>query len=161
MDRRDFLKAAGLVALGPAWPAAAQDASGTLVNDIHSQLNPTRVRGIVDVDSVTALQDAVRTAAAERAERLRGRRASRDGRPAVRRGRDVAGHAPLFEGARAGRRERASSRSEAGIMWPALVEELLRRQAGSTRQWGIAQKQTGADRLTLGARWRPMSTGAA
>ena len=35
-------------------------------------------------------------------------------------------------------------------MWPALIEELLRRQAGSTRQWGIAQKQTGADRLTLG-----------
>ena len=65
MDRRDFLKAAGLVAFGPAWPAAAQDASGTLVNDIHSQLNPIRVSSIVDIDSVTSLQDAVRKAAAE------------------------------------------------------------------------------------------------
>jgi FAD/FMN-containing dehydrogenase len=39
---------------------------------------------------------------------------------------------------------------EAGIMWPALIDELVRRQARSTRQWGIAQKQTGADRLTIG-----------
>jgi FAD/FMN-containing dehydrogenase len=39
---------------------------------------------------------------------------------------------------------------EAGIMWPALVDELLKRQAGAAKQWGIAQKQTGADRLTIG-----------
>ena len=39
---------------------------------------------------------------------------------------------------------------EAGIMWPALVDYLLKAQAGRPRQWGIAQKQTGADRLTIG-----------
>jgi len=39
---------------------------------------------------------------------------------------------------------------ESGIMWPALIDELLRRQAGRTEQWGIIQKQTGADRLTIG-----------
>jgi FAD/FMN-containing dehydrogenase len=39
---------------------------------------------------------------------------------------------------------------EAGIMWPALVEYLLKAQEGRPRQWGIAQKQTGADRLTIG-----------
>ena len=39
---------------------------------------------------------------------------------------------------------------EAGIMWPALVDYLLKAQEGRPRQWGIAQKQTGADRLTIG-----------
>ena len=39
---------------------------------------------------------------------------------------------------------------EAGIQWPELIEQLVRMQAGSERQWGIGQKQTGADRLTLG-----------
>jgi FAD/FMN-containing dehydrogenase len=40
--------------------------------------------------------------------------------------------------------------AEAGVEWPELVEYLLRVQAGHPRQWGIVQKQTGADRLTLG-----------
>jgi len=39
---------------------------------------------------------------------------------------------------------------EAGIMWPALVDYLLKAQEGRARQWGIAQKQTGADTFTLG-----------
>ena len=39
---------------------------------------------------------------------------------------------------------------ESGIMWPALLSDLERRQRGTGRQWGIAQKQTGADRLTIG-----------
>ena len=39
---------------------------------------------------------------------------------------------------------------EAGILWPALVGHLLASQDGRPRQWGIAQKQTGADRLTIG-----------
>lgn len=39
---------------------------------------------------------------------------------------------------------------ESGIEWPALIAGLLERQEGSSHQWGIAQKQTGADRLTLG-----------
>jgi FAD/FMN-containing dehydrogenase len=38
----------------------------------------------------------------------------------------------------------------AGIQWPALVSSLLERQQGQPRQWGIVQKQTGADRLSLG-----------
>src|ERR1700730_8598889 len=66
IHRRDFLKAAGLVALPPAWPAMARDASGALVNDIHSQLNSTHVARIVPIDSLTALQDAVRQAAGDR-----------------------------------------------------------------------------------------------
>jgi FAD/FMN-containing dehydrogenase len=35
-------------------------------------------------------------------------------------------------------------------MWPELCAYLLKAQEGRPRQWGIAQKQTGADRLTIG-----------
>ncbi len=39
---------------------------------------------------------------------------------------------------------------EAGIQWPELISYLLRIQEGESQQWGIVQKQTGADRLSLG-----------
>jgi FAD/FMN-containing dehydrogenase len=39
---------------------------------------------------------------------------------------------------------------EAGIEWPDLIAVLARMQAGRVRTWGIVQKQTGADRLTIG-----------
>ncbi len=39
---------------------------------------------------------------------------------------------------------------EAGIEWPELVDTLLKLQEGKDQQWGIVQKQTGADRLSLG-----------
>ena len=38
----------------------------------------------------------------------------------------------------------------AGIEWPELVEYLLKAQEGQSRQWGIIQKQTGTDRLSVG-----------
>ena len=65
IHRREFLRAAGVAALKPSWPTFAQEASGTIVNDIHSQLNATRVRRVVEVDSMKGLQAAVRSAAAE------------------------------------------------------------------------------------------------
>jgi FAD/FMN-containing dehydrogenase len=39
---------------------------------------------------------------------------------------------------------------EAGILWPALLDGYLALQNGAPRGWGIAQKQTGADRLSVG-----------
>ena len=39
---------------------------------------------------------------------------------------------------------------EAGIQWPKLLESYLSLQAGSRQQWGIRQKQTGADRMSIG-----------
>ena len=40
--------------------------------------------------------------------------------------------------------------AEAGIQWPKLIRTYLDAQANSAKQWGIAQKQTGADTFTLG-----------
>ena len=39
---------------------------------------------------------------------------------------------------------------EAGIQWPELIEYLISSQRYSKKQWGITQKQTGADRLSIG-----------
>src|SRR6185312_6410913 len=39
---------------------------------------------------------------------------------------------------------------EAGIQWPALVRRLHELQPGSSAPWTIRQKQTGADRLSIG-----------
>ena len=40
--------------------------------------------------------------------------------------------------------------AQAGIQWPALLSYLEKVQGDLERPWGIYQKQTGADRLSLG-----------
>src|SRR6185312_8029739 len=39
---------------------------------------------------------------------------------------------------------------QSGIQWPELVDWLSKNQAGPGKTWGIRQKQTGADRLSIG-----------
>lgn len=46
--------------------------------------------------------------------------------------------------------ERGLVEVEAGRRWPELVQNLLARQGGASARWGIRQKQTGGDRLSLG-----------
>jgi len=47
-------------------------------------------------------------------------------------------------------REQGLMTVEAGATWPQLMRGYLALQAGESRQWGIRQKQTGADNLTIG-----------
>jgi len=46
-------------------------------------------------------------------------------------------------------RDRGILEVEAGIEWPELIKGYLALQNDATQSWGIAQKQTGADRLTI------------
>ena len=46
--------------------------------------------------------------------------------------------------------ERGLVKVEAGILWDELVAELRRLQQNAPRRWSIVQKQTGADRLSIG-----------
>lgn len=46
--------------------------------------------------------------------------------------------------------ERSEVEVEAGIQWPELIHGLIELQRGQSLQLGIVQKQTGADRLSLG-----------
>ena len=60
------------------------------------------------------------------------------------------GHAGHDRDREPGRGARHQCHVEAGASWTALIDGLLERQAGQGRQWGIRQKQTGADILTIG-----------
>lgn len=119
------------------------------VNDVHSQLNPTTVNRIVQVESVGGLQQAVRWAAAE------GLGISIAGGRHAMGGQQFGCGTVLLDITRLDRvlefdAARGLITVEAGIAWPALVTHLLWAAAGQVRAWGIAQKQTGADRLTIG-----------
>ncbi len=119
------------------------------LNDVHGRLSAIAVRRVVPVDSVDAVRRAVRAARAEGAAvSIAGGRHAIGGQPF---GTDTIclDTRPLsrvlaFDPAR-GRVE-----VEAGIEWPALVGWLLAAQGDRTPAWGIVQKQTGADRLTVG-----------
>lgn len=120
-----------------------------LVNDIHSALNETRVRRIVAADSVAAVVRAVGEARREGiAVSVAG---GRHAMGAQQFGTDtlLLDMRPLA-GILSFDPERGLLEAGAGMLWPALLEGYLALQNGSPRSWGIAQKQTGADRLSLG-----------
>jgi len=122
---------------------------GVLVNDVHSRLNATRVREVVPVASLEALVDAVRAAGRRRLPVCIG-----GGRHAMG-GQAFATDAMLLDTRgldRIGRLDpvAATVEVEAGIQWPALIAGLTAMQRDAAEPLSIIQKQTGADRLTLG-----------
>jgi FAD/FMN-containing dehydrogenase len=162
LNRRDFLKAssAALAALpgciarplpvrshyGSAIP---ERETATVVNDVHSQLNATRVDAIVK----PATLDEIRTCLA--GARSAGKSVSiAGGRHAM--GGQQFGEANVLVDMRGMNRllafddERGVITVEGGMEWPELIGHLTTMQEGRTRQWGIVQKQTGADRLSVG-----------
>src|SRR3990172_9446517 len=150
VSRRDFLKAAGLLALWPYGCAKhTSTPAGTIVNDVHSQLNPTRVDHVVRVDSLEAIRTTILKAKRE------GKAISIAGGRHAMGGQQFGSDTVLID---TGQYKRVlsfdSNRGlvdvEAGIQWPELIEYLLTAQKGRSRQWGIVQKQTGADRLSIG-----------
>ena len=142
----------GGAALGARPSGAANPAVGLrpiVVNDIHSQLNATRVDRIVAPGSVEALQEIVREA------RREGRAISIAGGRHAMGGQQFGSRTILLDMAAMSRvlrfdAERGLIEVEAGIQWPRVIDFLVRAQAGRRRQWGIVQKQTGADRLSIG-----------
>lgn len=122
---------------------------GLLLNDLHSQLNPTRVDSVVSVTSVPDVQQVV-LRAAQRGKVLSifgGRHAmgaqqfATDGIAIDTRALNAIGDLDAESGRIV---------VQAGVQWPQLVAHLVEGQNGQRRQWGIAQKQTGADRLSIG-----------
>jgi FAD/FMN-containing dehydrogenase len=119
------------------------------VNDIHSALNESAIREEVAVASLEAIRAAVQRAGAESTPV-----AVAGGRHAMG-GQQFCDGGMLLDTRALDRvldldRERGIIEVEAGIQWPALIEYLQESQAGTGPQWGIAQKQTGADRLSIG-----------
>jgi FAD/FMN-containing dehydrogenase len=121
----------------------------SVVNDIHSRLNETTVAECRFPASVEAVQDAVRDAG------RRGLAVSIAGGRHAMGGQQFGAGTVLIDMSRLDRvlafdAERGTVDVEAGIQWPELLEWLTRTQAGSARPWGFRQKQTGADRLSIG-----------
>jgi FAD/FMN-containing dehydrogenase len=128
--------------------APASHVSATL-NDIHSQLNESVAAEVVAVDSLDSIQNAIRRAAAqERPVAIAGGRHAMGGQQFCSGGTvlDMRGLARVL----AFDREAGTIEVEAGIEWPQLFAYLAGEQGPDERQWGIVQKQTGADRLSIG-----------
>jgi FAD/FMN-containing dehydrogenase len=154
LTRRDFLKASRLLSLLPlAGCPRGGAARGSIVNDIHSQLNPTRVDQIVSPDSLEEIRETISQARQdEKTLCTAGGRHSMGGQ-------QFATDALLIDTRRLNRvlnfdRQKGTVEVESGIQWPELVDYLVAQQENEPLpggvQWGIAQKQTGADRLSLG-----------
>src|SRR5688572_6563408 len=139
LDRRELLKLAALAAAGCATAPTRID-EATYVNDIHSQINSTFVSRVRKPSSIDELRRLIRDTPGELS--------TAGGRHAMG-GQQFAAHTTLLDtttmthvlglDARAGIID-----VETGIQWPELLTHL------STSTWGIRQKQTGADRLSLG-----------
>ena len=147
--RRLGLEAAAPIEHSTAWEPSLGSAHPTVVNDRHSALNATVVGGMIVIESVAALQHIVRSAASA------GLRVSIAGGRHAMGGQQFGGGTILLDMTRLARvlevdSDRGLVVVEAGIDWPRLVNHLLWAGAGQAHQWGIIQKQTGADRLTIG-----------
>jgi FAD/FMN-containing dehydrogenase len=162
LDRRQFLKlsSAALAALPVAciarplpvrsvYESRIPDTTSSLtVNDVHSKLNATRVAEIVKPGSVDELAAAVHRA------RQDGRTVCVAGGRHAMGGQQFADDAVLVDTRALDRvialdEDRGIVDVEGGVQWPELLRELQRLQEGRSQQWGIVQKQTGADRLSL------------
>ncbi len=149
ISRRKFV--AGSVALVVSSSASGGLALGPepiLVNDIHSQLNSTRVLKILQPRSLEDVQNIVRGARRDRKVI-----SVAGGRHAMG-GQQFGVDTLLIDIRKLSRvlnldRRHGMIEVEAGIEWPELIESYLALQHGDRDSWGIAQKQTGADRLTM------------
>src|SRR5881398_2495780 len=153
LTRREFLEAGATAstafALAPYGCAGDRSAAGVVVNDIHSQLNATRVYRVVKPASADAVVQLVRSAMQE------GRPLSIAGGRHAMGGQQFGSETTLVDMGSMRRvlgfdAARGLIDVEAGIEWPELMRYLVDAQQGAARAWGIRQKQTGADRLSIG-----------
>jgi FAD/FMN-containing dehydrogenase len=116
---------------------------------VHSQLNSARVWRIVQPDSLEGVRNAIRAAQKEEhAVCISGARHAMGGQQFLQDG-------LMIDTRRMNRvlgfdMEKGHIEVEAGIQWPQLLSHIVNSQKGRERQWTFAQKQTGADKLTIG-----------
>jgi FAD/FMN-containing dehydrogenase len=119
------------------------------VNDVHAQLSSARVFAIVQPETLDDIPKALEMAKTEeKPVCIAGGRHSMGGQPFVADGvlidtRKLA-RVLAFDAAR------GQIEVESGMMWPQLLAYLVGNQQGQPQQWTFSQKQTGADKLTIG-----------
>ena len=146
LTRREFIRTAALFALAPH--VFAEREKEIWVNDVHSQLNRIRVRELLRPRTRDELTEIVRSAS------RKGLPISLSGCRHSMGGQQFATDSICIDTRELDRvisfdSERGLLEAEAGMQWPKLIRAYLDAQADETKQWGIAQKQTGADTFTL------------
>src|SRR4029078_5425691 len=143
----------------PLTSSAGTVDNGVELNDIPSQLNATKHSAVLNPTSIEDIQVAIRDAKAKRQFI------------------SISGGKHSMGGQQFGTGTLHLSMSsfnqvisldagtgiievQSGIQWPELVAWLSKNQAGPGRTWGIRQKQTGADRLSIGGAVSAHSRGA-
>src|ERR1700689_4268216 len=125
------------------WHSIIRDMStGLLVNDIHSQVNSTRVRRVLTPSSLDELVEVVRAAGAEHVQiSICGGRHAMGGQQF---GTDTwlidLRRCDTIENFDAGR---GLVTAGAGIQWPELIAGCHAQQGMGSHAWSIRQKQTG------------------
>ena len=119
------------------------------VNDIHSQLNATNVSRVVAPRNVAETRQAI-IAVRDASDSL----SIAGGRHAMG-GQQFLSGGVLLDTKNLNRiisldAQRGIVTVEAGILWSDLVSGLCRMQRDKPRRWSVVQKQTGADRLSIG-----------
>jgi FAD/FMN-containing dehydrogenase len=147
VTRREFIRTAALFALAPH--LVAEREKEIWVNDVHSQLNRTRVRELLRPRTRDELAEIVRSAS------RKGFPISVSGCRHSMGGQQFATESICIDTRSLARvisfdQERGLIEAEGGIQWPKLIRTYLDAQQENAKQWGIAQKQTGADTFTLG-----------
>lgn len=156
MNRRSFIKLAGSITLFASieWLNAKQadavDSTEIIVNDKHAKLNRTRVKSLFKPNSKEELCAAIKSAATEK-ESI----AICGGRHAAG-GQQFATDSVLIDMSALNKvlsfdKNLGLVTVESGIIWTQFLEYLEKNQeANADKLWGISQKQTGADSLSLG-----------
>src|SRR5881398_265033 len=147
LTRREFIRTAALFALAPH--VFAEREKEIWVNDVHSQLNRTRVRELLKPRTREELAEIVRSAS------RKGLPISVSGCRHSMGGQQFATDSICIDTRPLARvisfdQERGLIEVEGGVQWPKLIRTYLDAQQENAKQWGIAQKQTGADTFTLG-----------
>jgi len=133
---------------GPDWNGCVSPII-LLANDRHSQLNRTQIARVETVTSLGALQAFIKSSAGKHES------FSTCGDRHAGGGQQFARMKPLLDTTKMNRvlsfdKKRGILEVESGIKWPELLLHLNKANRHSHKPWGIAQKQTGTDLLTLG-----------
>src|SRR5437868_10149710 len=147
LTRREFIRTTALFAL--AQRILAESEREIWVNDVHSQLNRIRVRELLTPRTRDELAEIARSAS------RKGLPISVSGCRHSMGGQQFATDRLCIDTRSLDRvisfdQERGLVQAEMGIQWPKLIRTYLDAQRDNANQWGIAQKQTGADTFTLG-----------
>jgi FAD/FMN-containing dehydrogenase len=120
-----------------------------MINDMHSQLNPTRVNKILRPVSVEQLVNMVTQVSQD------GQTLSLAGTRHAMGGQQFGTDTDLIDMTSLNKiisldKHNGIIEVESGAMWPAIIDYCWNEQKSDTKPWSIVQKQTGADALTLG-----------